>query len=147
MTEMATLINGLLPGREVRTGADCLPLLTERKTAVLTTLQGQMVTHMGYVTRVVLFVLPAVALFSWCIIRPNVGRRFARVFAVAAIGIGIGFLTWGICAAALGEAIRSPLGLTSLIAAPSEAIGWGAGSLAAGITALVFSFVGGARNP
>ena len=106
-----------------------------------------MYTDISCGASVLLFVLLVVALFSWCIIRPNVGRRFARIFAVAAIGIGIGFLTWGICAAALGETIRSPLGLTSLVAAPSEAIGWGAGSLAAGITALVFSFVGGARNP
>jgi hypothetical protein len=96
---------------------------------------------------VLLFVLLVVAIFLWCIIRPNVGRRFARIFAVLAIGTGIGILAWGICAAALGETIRSPLGLTSLIAKPIEAIGWGAGSLAAGITTLVLSFIGGSRSP
>ena len=90
--------------------------------------------------------LVVAALLLWCIIRPSVGRCFARIFAVLAIGGGIGILTWGICAAALGDAIRSPLGLTSLIAEPSEAIGWGAGSLAAGITALVLSFIGGRKT-
>ena len=114
---------------------------------MLGTLQGQMDTEMISGASVLLFVLLVVALFLWGIIRPNVGRRFARIFAVLAIGTGIGVLTWGICAAALGEAVRSPFGLTSLIAEPSEAIGWGAGSFAAGITALVLSFIGGGRNP
>lgn len=91
-----------------------------------------------------LLVVATVAL--WCIIRPSMGRIFARIAAVLAIGGGIGILTWGICAAALGEAIRSPLGLNSLIAEPSEAIGWGAGLLAAGITALVLSFIGGRKT-
>ena len=114
---------------------------------MLTTLQNQMDTDMSSGASVILSVLLVVTLFVWCIIRPNVGRRFARIFAVLAIGTGIGILTWGICAAALGEAIRSPLGLTSLIAEPSEAIGWGAGSLATGVTALVLSFIGGSRSP
>jgi hypothetical protein len=113
---------------------------------MLTTLQGPMDTDMISAASALLFGLLVVALLLWCIIRPNVGRRFARIFAVLAIGTGIGVLTWGICAAALGEAIRSPLGLTSLIAEPSEAIGWGAGSLAAGVTALVLSFIGGRRS-
>ncbi len=112
-----------------------------------TTPQFQTDTAMVSGVSVLLCVLLAVALLLWCTIKPNVGRRFARIFAVLAIGTGIGVLTWGICAAALGEVIRSPLGLTSFIAEPSEAIGWGAGSLAAGITALVLSFIGGSRNP
>ena len=114
---------------------------------MLTTLQSRMDSAVISGASVLLFVLLVVTLFVWCTIRPNVGRRFARIFAVLAIGSGIGILTWGICAAALGEAIRSPLGLTSLIAEPSEAIGWGAGSLAAGVTALVLSFIGGSRSP
>ena len=114
---------------------------------MLTTLQGLMDTDMSCGSSALLFGLVVVVLFVWCIIRPNVGRRFARIFAVLAIGTGIGVLTWGICAAALGETLRSPLGLTSLIAEPSEAIGWGAGSLAAGVTALVLSFIGGSRSP
>lgn len=114
---------------------------------MVTTLQSQIEPAMVCYASVLLCVLFVVALLLWCIIRPNVGRRFARIFAVLTIGAGIGILVWGICAAALGEAIRSPLGLTSLIAEPSEAIGWGAGILATGITALVFSFIGGNRQP
>lgn len=92
---------------------------------------------------IVLFLIVVAVSLLWGIFRPNVGRFLSRIFAVAAIGGGIGFLTWGICAAALGDAIRSPFGLISLVAEPSEAIGWGAGFLAAGVTALVLSFVGG----
>jgi hypothetical protein len=77
-----------------------------------------------------------------CLIMPRVGRVFARIVAVLGIGTGIGALTWGICATVLGEAIRSPIGLEGFIAEPSEAIGWGAGLLAGGITALAISFVG-----
>ena len=88
-------------------------------------------------------VLLAAALLLWCLIKPNVGRVFARIFAVLALGLGAGLLAWGIVAACLTGTIRSPLGLAALIGEPSEAIGWGAGSLAAGITALVLSFVVG----
>ena len=123
-----------------------MDLYAERKAAMFTTLLSKMDFGMSFDAPVLLPLLVVAALFLWCIIRPNVGRLFARIFAVLAIGGGIGVLTWGICAAALGNAIRSPLGLTSLIAEPSEAIGWGAGTLAAGITALVLSFIGGRRT-
>jgi hypothetical protein len=112
---------------------------------MFTTRLPEMDLDMSCYAPVLLLLLVVAALLLWCIIRPNVGRLFARIFAVLAIGGGIGVLTWGICAAALGEAIRSPFGLTSLIAEPSEAIGWGAGILAAGITALVLSFIGGRK--
>jgi hypothetical protein len=121
-------------------------LITERNSAMPITLQSQIDTDVISSASVLLGILLVVALLLWCTIRPDVGRRFARMFAVLAIGTGIGVLTWGICAAALGEVIRSPFGLTSLIAEASEAIGWGAGSLAAGITALVLSYVGGCRS-
>lgn len=91
-------------------------------------------------------ILLAAAFLVWGIIKPNVGRMFARIFAVLGIGLGAGVLTWGIVAACLTGTIRSPLGLASLISEPSEAIGWGAGCLAAGITALVLSFVVGCRK-
>jgi hypothetical protein len=88
-------------------------------------------------------ILLAVAFLIWALIKPNVGRMFARIFAVLGIGLGAGVLTWGIVAASLTGTVRSPFGLASLISEPSEAIGWGAGCLAAGITALVLSFVVG----
>ena len=88
-------------------------------------------------------ILLPTAFLVWALVKPNVGRMFARIFAVLAIGLGVGVLTWGIVAASLTGTVRSPLGLASLISEPSEAIGWGAGCLAAGITALVLSFVVG----
>lgn len=94
-----------------------------------------------------LVVVLAVSFVMWCLIRANVARAFARIFAVLAIGAGIGVLTWGICAQAIGMPIRSPFGLVHLISDPVEAIGWGAGLLAGGITAMVLSLVGGKRLP
>ncbi len=88
-------------------------------------------------------ILLAVALLIWALVNPSVARGFARIFAVLSIGLGAGVLTWGIVAASLTGTVRSPFGLASLISEPSEAIGWGAGCLAAGITALVLSFVVG----
>jgi hypothetical protein len=93
-----------------------------------------------------LIVVLAVSFVIWCLIRANVARAFARIFAVLAIGAGIGTLTWGICAQALGMPIRSPFGLVHLISDPIEAIGWGAGLLAGGITAMVLSLVGGNKR-
>ena len=113
---------------------------------MFTTLVNKMDLGLGCGAAVLLPLLIVAALFLWCIIRPSIGRLFARIVAVLAIGGGIGVLTWGICAAALGETIRSPFGLSSLIAEPSEAIGWGAGLLAGGITALVLSFIGGRKT-
>ena len=91
-------------------------------------------------------ILLAVAFLIWGLIKPNVGRILARIFAVLGIGLGAGVLTWGIVAASLTGTVRSPLGLAWLIGKPSEAIGWGAGCLAAGVTALVLSFVVGCTN-
>ena len=85
-----------------------------------------------------------VGLVVWCCIKPAVARVCARVFSVLALGFGAGFLTWGICAAALDGSLRSPFG--SFMTEPSEAIGCGAGLLAGGIAALVLSFVGGKKE-
>ena len=74
------------------------------------------------------------------------GRAIARIFAVLALGGGVGILTWGIIAACCGEPIRIPPGMECCISGPSEIIGWGAGILAAGITALVLAFVGGKKS-
>ena len=114
--------------------------------------QARVASYVAWVPIVGVLLLAAV-LLVWGLVNPNVGRVFARIFAVLAIGLGTGLLAWGIVAASLSGTIRSPLGLASLIGEPSEAIGWGAGSLAAGITALVLSFVvgctkrGGGKKP
>jgi hypothetical protein len=91
--------------------------------------------------------LVVLGLLVWGCTKPAVGRVFARVFSVIALGAGVGVLTWGIVAASLGQSVRSPLGWKCLIAEPSEAIGLGAGLLAAGVTALVLSLVGRKRPP
>ncbi|OHB78507.1 MAG: hypothetical protein A2V98_03670 [Planctomycetes bacterium RBG_16_64_12] len=70
------------------------------------------------------------------------GRALTRIFAVVALGLGVGCLAWGITSAALGEPIRTPLAFGDFIMASSEAIGCGAGLIAAGIAALVLSFIG-----
>jgi len=90
---------------------------------------------------VLVAVLPPVGLVVWCCMKPAVAPVLARIFSVVALGVGVGALTWGICAAVLGDAIRTPFG--SFITAPSEAIGCGAGFFAAGVAALVLSFTGG----
>lgn len=91
-------------------------------------------------------ILLVVAFLIWGLANPNVGRMFARIFAVLGIGLGVGVLCWGIVAACLTGTVRSPFGLDWLISDPSEAIGWGAGFLAAGVTALVLSFVVGCKK-
>lgn len=90
--------------------------------------------------------LPTVAaaiLVLWALVNPRIGRVFAKIFAVLAVGGGIGILTWGICAAVFGETIRSLAVLPNLVTATSEAVGFGAGLLVSGITALILSLVGG----
>ena len=57
------------------------------------------------------------------------------------MGLGTGFLSWGISGAVSGERLRPPFG-SDIITEVSEAIGWGAGFLTGGIVALVLSFLG-----
>jgi hypothetical protein len=67
-------------------------------------------------------------------------RFVTLTLAVLAIGIGAGALTWGITSAATGDAVRSPIDYFNMgfaISTPSEAIGWGAGFLAGGLTAMI----------
>ena len=74
------------------------------------------------------------------------GRCLARVFAVLALGTGVGCLVWGITSAALGEPVRTPLVFGVPISNSSEVMGAGAGLIVAGVTALILSLVGGRRN-
>jgi len=67
-------------------------------------------------------------------------RLLTLLVAVVAVGIGAGTLTWGITSAATGDPIRSPIDYFNVgfaISTPSEAIGWGAGFLAGGFTAMI----------
>ena len=76
---------------------------------------------------------------------PRVGRIMARVFAVVASGVGAGLLVWAIYAAARGEPLQAISWGAVVISEAGEAIGWSAGLLLAGITALVLSFIGRSR--
>ena len=76
-----------------------------------------------------------IGLLVWGLINPVVGRRLARIFAVIAMGLGMGLLLWGI-----------PPFDSHIITEVGEAIGWGAGFLTGGIVALVLSFLGKPKN-
>jgi hypothetical protein len=74
--------------------------------------------------------------------RPEVGRMFARSFAVITLGIGVALLVWAVVALVRREPIR-PIyfGFDSAgIVTVSEAFAWSGGFLAGGTTALVLSF-------
>ncbi|HUT91947.1 MAG TPA: hypothetical protein VMY37_20800 [Thermoguttaceae bacterium] len=73
-------------------------------------------------------------------------RILARIFAVLALGAGVGCLVWGIMSAALGEPVRTPLVFGVPISNSSEVMGAGAGLIAAGVTTLILSLVGGRRK-
>lgn len=81
-------------------------------------------------------------IFTAAIAYPRVGRIISRVLAVAAAGAGGGLLTWSIISDAQGEEMNAIALPPVLISQPSEAYGWSAGLLLAGITILVLSFVG-----
>lgn len=66
-------------------------------------------------------------------------RIAARIAAIVALAAGVGILTWGITSAAMGERLRSPVFAPSFQVLPAEAIGWGAGLLAGGLTALALA--------
>lgn len=70
----------------------------------------------------------------------RVARILAKTIAVIGIGLGVGLLTWGILAAAGGEFQSLQAGPIQFVSA-SQAIGWGAGALGGGVTALVLAFV------
>ena len=70
------------------------------------------------------------------------GRLLARIFAVFAVGVGVGLLAWGISASIRNETLRPPAFLgDSLLQSSSEVIGWGAGILAVGITTLILTLI------
>ena len=112
-----------------------------RQVKMVDVTEGQLVgseVNWVHVAIFAIFMLPAVALLLWCLICPPIGRMVARCLSVVLIGGGVGSLVWGICAAALGDSVRSPLFFPDLVAAPSDAIGLGSGLLIAGVTTAGF---------
>lgn len=88
----------------------------------------------------ILIAMVVVCVLLWCLINPAVRRSLGNIFAVVAIGAGIGVLAWAGCSIILGEEIRSLWPLPTLVSTSIDAFGLGAGSLAAGVAALVLSF-------
>ena len=69
-----------------------------------------------------------------------------KSFAVVAMGLGAGFITWGLCAQVFGDPVRSPFDMGNFISSASEAIGWGAGFMVAGIMSLLTGCCKGSRS-
>jgi len=73
---------------------------------------------------------------------PRVARAFSKIVASVLIGVGTGVLVWGMYVAISGSELPrmrfGPIVFSSI----GQTLGWAGGSLAAGITALVLSFVG-----
>ena len=91
-------------------------------------------------------ILLAIAFLVWCLVKPKLGRIFAFIFALLGIVLGAGLLAWGIVAACVGGTVPIPLGFVLFVSEASEAIGFGAGCLAASITALVLASVAGCTS-
>lgn len=76
-----------------------------------------------------------------CLIFERIGRATGKIIAVVGIGLGVGLLTWGIYSAIEGE--LQPLQAGPIVfKSIGQVIGWGAGLLGGGVTALVLAFVG-----
>jgi hypothetical protein len=82
----------------------------------------------------------------WSFLNPAVGRIVIRIVAVVVIGFGVNWIVTPLIDAANdvpNPRYESPLGHGGY----GPAFGWGAGGLAAGIMALVFSFLRGKKMP
>ncbi|GIW99458.1 MAG: hypothetical protein KatS3mg111_2791 [Pirellulaceae bacterium] len=91
----------------------------------------------GGVVGLLLGALAAIA-FS----QPRIARAIGKIAAVAFIGAGGGLLCWGLLTIFRDHAFDTlEFGLITLYS-PEQAIGWGAGLLAAGTTALVLALTG-----
>jgi len=86
---------------------------------------------------VIVAVILTVGLMILCFHDPAAARVFGKIFAVAAMGVGVGCLVGEIVAAARGEPVWEAVGATR----HSVVIGCGAGFLTGGIVALVLSFL------
>jgi hypothetical protein len=76
----------------------------------------------------------------WSFLNPQVGRIVARIFAVLALGIGVCWIVIPIADLLHGETnpqYESFFGQGGF----GSGLGWGGGAFAAGVTALVFSFL------
>lgn len=72
---------------------------------------------------------------------PHIGRAIGKAVAVGLMALGGGLLTWGVIATFQATAFE-PLAIAGLVFYnTAQILGWGAGCLVGGITALVLAFV------
>ena len=76
---------------------------------------------------------------------PRVARSIGKLAAVVLIGAGVGLITWGLLGALSRESFQ-PLEMGPILfSTAAQTLGWGAGCLGSGVTALVLAFVGGSK--
>jgi hypothetical protein len=104
---------------------------------------GDILKSPGFVVGLAVGILIGLAVL-WCILHPRIGglvvRLIARICAVVALGFGVNWLVTPLGDLAAGHRdvnYESPLGHGGF----GSAIGWGAGGVVFGITALVLSFL------
>ena len=78
-----------------------------------------------------------------CLIYPRVGRAIGKIAATLLIALGTGFITWGLYSAISPSDFKPMEFGPILFNTPAQVLGWGVGSLAGGVTALVLAFVRG----
>ena len=82
------------------------------------------------------------ALLAVALCFPRVARALGKFAAFVLIGGGAGLVTWGLISALNpGNFEELRMGAITFYT-PAQTLGWGAGLLGSGITALVLSFVG-----
>lgn len=86
------------------------------------------------------------ALVASMYFRPNLVAMIAQGKAIVFLALGIGVLVWGTISMSVGGPFDQPFDWIHVIRTPAEAIAWGAGLITAGVTSLVFSFVGFGRD-
>lgn len=86
------------------------------------------------------------ALLATALAFPRIGRALGKLTAVSMIGCGVGLGTWGLMSALNGEEFKVLQAGPIVFYSAAQALGWAAGTLAAGVTALVLSFVGGVKR-
>jgi uncharacterized membrane protein len=73
---------------------------------------------------------------------PRVGRAVGKTVSVVLLSLGAGLITWGIFGLVAEDGFKPMEFGPILFSSSAQALGWGAGSLCGGLTALVLSFTG-----
>lgn len=73
---------------------------------------------------------------------PRVGRAVGKTTAVILLSLGVGLITWGIFGLIDAEAFKPMEFGPVLFSTAAQALGWGAGGLVGGLTALTLASIG-----